>query len=261
MDPLHETAQPSLFILRCDGPTCSRTNVPHMCGRCHNAYYCSLACQKKDWTEGKHKELCQDFDSLLVEATHKAAADGRGRVPRETERCQGRNCVGATLKFPFFVASCGRHWVCPNCVVRAAVANPSSIACPQCGGPGQRSSSSSRSIQMSPLSDLCCEHLSAAGWYLRDRRLSQAEKASISKRVLAAHSLVKEGYFETVPIHAVRHRSPMYTDLEVFTRATILQLGNDPGTLEEARKGLARLRDTLLRGCGLELVKTRGGER
>jgi MYND finger len=238
MDVDEEETKPS-FVIRCDGPSCARTNVPHKCGRCQNAYYCSVACQRKDWVEGKHKEICRAVEPVLEEALHRVSSDANGRLPRETDRCHGRNCVGATLKFPFFVGACGQHWVCPNCVVRAAVANPASVPCPQCGG---------RSHSSTNVTELACEHMSAAGWYLSDPRLAQDEKTAIAKRILAAHALVKEGYFEAARDDAVR-RSPLYIDVEVCLRSSIMLLGKDPGTVEEVRKGLAMLRETFIRRC------------
>lgn len=246
-------AKPS-FVLRCDGPSCSRTNVPHMCGRCHNAYYCSVACQRKDWFEGNHKGSCQPYDDPLhKQVVHRVSPDARGRLPREIERCQGRNCVGATLMFPFFVGTCGTHWVCPNCVVRAAVSNPNSVTCPQCGGRAQQTAT-----KIPTVSDLGGEHLSAAEWYLSDPRLTQREKAAVAKRVLSAHALVKEGYVEAARDDAVR-RAPLYTDRETFLRAKIMLHGKDPGTVEQVRQSLARLQETFIRGCDGGLGNYRRG--
>lgn len=248
---MDEETKPS-FVIRCDGPSCSRTNVPHMCGRCHNAYYCSVACQRKDWTEGKHRESCRKFDSLLAEALHRVPSDGRGRLPRETDKCLGQNCRGgATLEFPFFFAACGQHWVCADCVLRAAVADPDRMSCPQCGAQVVQSASQ----EPVGVDELACEHLSAAAWYLRDPRLTQDEKASVAKRVLASHALVKEGYFEAARNEEVR-RAPLYTDIEVSMRSSIMLAGNDPGALEEARKGIAGIHAMLIGGCDLGLSYT-----
>lgn len=42
----------------------SRSERMNKCDQCKNVYYCSRACQKKDWKEGGHKELCKHIQGV-----------------------------------------------------------------------------------------------------------------------------------------------------------------------------------------------------
>ncbi|KAJ7159375.1 hypothetical protein C8R43DRAFT_994521 [Mycena crocata] len=53
----------------CDNVECGKV-MEHLnfrrCSACRNFYYCSLACQKVDWREGGHREICTTEDSFRL---------------------------------------------------------------------------------------------------------------------------------------------------------------------------------------------------
>lgn len=51
-----------------DDNTCDLCSAPATgrCGRCHQAYYCGAACQRKDWF-GPHQEVCEHVDNLNLD--------------------------------------------------------------------------------------------------------------------------------------------------------------------------------------------------
>lgn len=44
---------------QCSWPECKASQCDTLCDRCRIARYCSVECQRKDWTDGNHKKQCQ----------------------------------------------------------------------------------------------------------------------------------------------------------------------------------------------------------
>ena len=49
--------------------TCHASSAPNLCSSCRNTRYCSVACQKSDWTSS-HKFVCKLYTASLAQRPH-----------------------------------------------------------------------------------------------------------------------------------------------------------------------------------------------
>ncbi|KAK6971690.1 hypothetical protein R3P38DRAFT_3141511 [Favolaschia claudopus] len=66
----------------CDNLACHKIDSKpafRRCSGCRCFYYCSLDCQRIDWRDGKHRETCNSYGSLLLSENHRILYTPRQR--------------------------------------------------------------------------------------------------------------------------------------------------------------------------------------
>lgn len=109
--------------ITCDGPDCEQFNPSKRCSRCHTTFYCSQACQKRDWVH-EHKKYCVSIDLM-----RKKTAEPEGIEENvESENADKRNhlknainsncciCTTDPIENPVILRDC-RHAFCGPCLI------------------------------------------------------------------------------------------------------------------------------------------------
>ncbi|KAK6971748.1 hypothetical protein R3P38DRAFT_3141284 [Favolaschia claudopus] len=82
LDILHEFDGNRESRKACDNLACHKLDSKRTfrrCSGCRCFYYCSLDCQRIDWRDGKHRETCNSYRSLLLSETHQILYTPRQR--------------------------------------------------------------------------------------------------------------------------------------------------------------------------------------
>ncbi|KAF7288950.1 hypothetical protein MIND_01411400 [Mycena indigotica] len=62
----------------CDGVACTTQSAHNgVCSTCHFRAYCSLGCQRSDWTTGRHREMCPEYRESSLDSDERTTPQTR----------------------------------------------------------------------------------------------------------------------------------------------------------------------------------------
>mmetsp|Transcript_9810 Transcript_9810/g.24432 ORF Transcript_9810/g.24432 Transcript_9810/m.24432 type:complete len:427 (+) Transcript_9810:122-1402(+) len=112
---------------------CSRPGPPMTCSRCHAAFYCNKACQKKDW-KSWHKQHCTEIGVVKkIQAFGKTNAELLSSLQASQPAPSNTSCficLTETMVDPFTLPDCG-HTFCFKCLQKWQSISPDHN-CPAC---------------------------------------------------------------------------------------------------------------------------------
>lgn len=112
---------------------CSRPGPPMKCSRCHAAFYCNKACQKKDW-KSWHKQHCTEIGVVKkIQAFGKTNAEYLSSLQASQPAPVNESCficLAENMVDPFTLPECG-HTFCFKCLQKWQSISPDHN-CPAC---------------------------------------------------------------------------------------------------------------------------------
>jgi MYND finger/Zinc finger, C3HC4 type (RING finger) len=103
--------------ITCDGPGCDRPGPTKRCARCRATYYCSAACQKRDWANG-HKPSCFPVEMVARKWREDQAGPPLDRSLVQLSTIPDTECPICleTTRQPVTLRQC-EHTFCTSCLV------------------------------------------------------------------------------------------------------------------------------------------------
>lgn len=102
-------------LITCDGPDCEEKAPSKRCSRCHTVFYCSAACQKKDW-KIEHKNYCHDVN-LVKHNILNLGDEDLPEASADTSHAAEDNCLICLepIVDPYAFPKC-KHAFCFGCL-------------------------------------------------------------------------------------------------------------------------------------------------
>jgi tetratricopeptide (TPR) repeat protein len=124
-------------FINCDA--CGKQNPSKRCSQCRCTYYCSVECQKEDWTKNHHKEICNERHRAMLKWKEQ-----KNMVEEEMEHGEALDascaiCLEEPIVNAVVLKGCG-HAFCSTCLMewqkyQQNAVMPSfseSCSCPMC---------------------------------------------------------------------------------------------------------------------------------
>ena len=122
--------------IRCDSPGCGAANPRKRCARCRTVYYCSEACQLRNWRQ--HRADCVDVGWIKAQATEETDGSVALTAAAAPSGSPCGICLDEETAPRVSLSECG-HAFCPEClrewhrVELASTARPGGGGCcPRC---------------------------------------------------------------------------------------------------------------------------------